>query len=47
MQELAQLEVYLNDRLAGEPESPKRRALDDDLAFFRNSTKHALAPNER
>ena len=40
MQELAQLEVYLNDRLAGEPESPKRRALDDDLAFFINVLKN-------
>ena len=37
MQELAELEVYLNDRLTGEPESPKRRALDHDLAFFMNA----------
>lgn len=39
VEELAELEQYLNDRLAGTPESPKRRALDEDLAFFMNVLK--------
>jgi hypothetical protein len=39
VEELAELEQYLNERLAGQPDCPKKRALDEDLAFFMNVLK--------
>jgi hypothetical protein len=42
VEELAELEQYLNERLAGTPESPKKRALDEDLAFFMNVQRPPL-----
>jgi predicted ATP-binding protein involved in virulence len=39
VEELAELEQYLNERLAGQPDCPKKRAFDEDLAFFMNVLK--------